>query len=163
MDTKTDAFVALPPGDIRPPCKLIGRTHHVTEKVTQVSRDDFVLCCFCFKLNRPAVHPSRSSSDGSKLKFDFHIALVCVWSSACFHDQQHSKLYDHVDWKCRPCKLCSPALLGAEVFILVRWAVFITVCRHLQLRAMQLLLSSLQNVSGPLPSSLSHWWSGLWL
>ncbi|CAB1419797.1 unnamed protein product, partial [Pleuronectes platessa] len=25
----------LPPGEIRPPCKLIDRTHHVTEKVTQ--------------------------------------------------------------------------------------------------------------------------------
>ncbi|XP_023265701.1 potassium voltage-gated channel subfamily H member 6-like, partial [Seriola lalandi dorsalis] len=28
--------MALPPGEIRPPCKLIDRTHHVTEKVTQV-------------------------------------------------------------------------------------------------------------------------------
>ncbi|XP_070831174.1 voltage-gated inwardly rectifying potassium channel KCNH6-like [Chaetodon trifascialis] len=36
LDTKTEAFVALPPGEIRPPCKLIDRTHHVTEKVTQV-------------------------------------------------------------------------------------------------------------------------------
>ncbi|XP_056246313.1 potassium voltage-gated channel subfamily H member 2-like isoform X2 [Seriola aureovittata] len=36
LDTKTDAFMALPPGEIRPPCKLIDRTHHVTEKVTQV-------------------------------------------------------------------------------------------------------------------------------
>ncbi|XP_074508444.1 voltage-gated inwardly rectifying potassium channel KCNH6-like [Sebastes fasciatus] len=36
LDTKTDAFVALPPGEIRPPCKLMDRTHHVTEKVTQV-------------------------------------------------------------------------------------------------------------------------------
>ncbi|XP_040910677.1 potassium voltage-gated channel subfamily H member 6-like [Toxotes jaculatrix] len=36
LDTKTDSFVALPPGEIRPPCKLIDRTHHVTEKVTQV-------------------------------------------------------------------------------------------------------------------------------
>ncbi|XP_076601120.1 voltage-gated inwardly rectifying potassium channel KCNH6-like [Chaetodon auriga] len=36
LDTKTDTFVALPPGEIRPPCKLIDRTHHVTEKVTQV-------------------------------------------------------------------------------------------------------------------------------
>ncbi|XP_026230378.1 potassium voltage-gated channel subfamily H member 6-like [Anabas testudineus] len=36
--TKTDAFVALPPGEIRPPCKLIDRTHHVTEKVTQVTQ-----------------------------------------------------------------------------------------------------------------------------
>ncbi|XP_061925656.1 potassium voltage-gated channel subfamily H member 6-like [Entelurus aequoreus] len=36
LDTKTDAFVTLPPGEIRPPGKLMGRTHHVTEKVTQV-------------------------------------------------------------------------------------------------------------------------------
>ncbi|KAA8587852.1 hypothetical protein FQN60_016714, partial [Etheostoma spectabile] len=36
LDTKTDAFLALHPGEIRPPCKLIDRTHHVTEKVTQV-------------------------------------------------------------------------------------------------------------------------------
>ncbi|XP_034558652.1 potassium voltage-gated channel subfamily H member 6-like [Notolabrus celidotus] len=36
LDTKTDAFVALPPGEIRPPSKLMDRTHHVTEKVTQV-------------------------------------------------------------------------------------------------------------------------------
>ncbi|XP_039999641.1 potassium voltage-gated channel subfamily H member 6-like [Xiphias gladius] len=36
LDTKTDAIMALPPGEIRPPCKLIDRTHHVTEKVTQV-------------------------------------------------------------------------------------------------------------------------------
>nr|XP_057917628.1 potassium voltage-gated channel subfamily H member 2-like isoform X3 [Doryrhamphus excisus] len=35
-DKKADAFVALPPGEIRPPCKLMGRTHLVTEKVTQV-------------------------------------------------------------------------------------------------------------------------------
>ncbi|XP_069581686.1 voltage-gated inwardly rectifying potassium channel KCNH2-like, partial [Brachyistius frenatus] len=32
----SEAFVSLPPADLRPPCKLIGRTHHVTEKVTQV-------------------------------------------------------------------------------------------------------------------------------
>uniref|UniRef100_A0AAQ6A3N4 Voltage-gated inwardly rectifying potassium channel KCNH2 n=1 Tax=Amphiprion ocellaris TaxID=80972 RepID=A0AAQ6A3N4_AMPOC len=36
LDTKAEAFVALPPSEIRPPCKLINRTHHVTEKVTQV-------------------------------------------------------------------------------------------------------------------------------
>ncbi|CAJ1068117.1 potassium voltage-gated channel subfamily H member 6-like [Xyrichtys novacula] len=36
LDLKTDAFVALPPGEIRPPSKLMDRTHHVTEKVTQV-------------------------------------------------------------------------------------------------------------------------------
>ncbi|KAM6919933.1 voltage-gated inwardly rectifying potassium channel KCNH6-like [Lycodopsis pacificus] len=36
QDTKTEAFMALPAGEMRPPCKLMGRTHHVTEKVTQV-------------------------------------------------------------------------------------------------------------------------------
>ncbi|KAM6989181.1 voltage-gated inwardly rectifying potassium channel KCNH2-like [Tautogolabrus adspersus] len=36
LDTKADPLVALPPGEIRPPSKLMGRTHHVTEKVTQV-------------------------------------------------------------------------------------------------------------------------------
>ncbi|XP_034412073.1 potassium voltage-gated channel subfamily H member 2-like [Cyclopterus lumpus] len=36
QDTKTEAFVALSAGEMKPPCKLIDRTHHVTEKVTQV-------------------------------------------------------------------------------------------------------------------------------
>ncbi|XP_057714278.1 potassium voltage-gated channel subfamily H member 6-like [Corythoichthys intestinalis] len=36
LDSKSDAFMSLPPGEILPPCKLMGRTHHVTEKVTQV-------------------------------------------------------------------------------------------------------------------------------
>ncbi|KAM9845437.1 voltage-gated inwardly rectifying potassium channel KCNH6-like [Aulostomus maculatus] len=36
LDPMSDAFVALPPGDIRPPSKLMDRTHHVTERVTQV-------------------------------------------------------------------------------------------------------------------------------
>uniref|UniRef100_A0A3Q3F484 Voltage-gated inwardly rectifying potassium channel KCNH2 n=1 Tax=Labrus bergylta TaxID=56723 RepID=A0A3Q3F484_9LABR len=36
LDTKADPLVALPPGEIRPPSKLMDRTHHVTEKVTQV-------------------------------------------------------------------------------------------------------------------------------
>uniref|UniRef100_A0A668AV99 Voltage-gated inwardly rectifying potassium channel KCNH2 n=1 Tax=Myripristis murdjan TaxID=586833 RepID=A0A668AV99_9TELE len=36
LEPKADSFVTLPPGDIRPPCKLIDRTHHVTERVTQV-------------------------------------------------------------------------------------------------------------------------------
>ncbi|XP_008286689.1 potassium voltage-gated channel subfamily H member 6-like [Stegastes partitus] len=36
LDTKAETFVALPPSEIRPPCKLMDRTHHVTEKVTQV-------------------------------------------------------------------------------------------------------------------------------
>ena len=39
VDFKADPLIALPPGemDIIAPCKLIDRTHNVTEKVTQVS------------------------------------------------------------------------------------------------------------------------------
>lgn len=38
VDFKPDPLIALPPGemDIIAPCKLIDRTHNVTEKVTQV-------------------------------------------------------------------------------------------------------------------------------
>ncbi|XP_077580895.1 voltage-gated inwardly rectifying potassium channel KCNH2-like isoform X2 [Stigmatopora nigra] len=36
VESKADAFMSIPPGEILPPCKLMGRTHHVTEKVTQV-------------------------------------------------------------------------------------------------------------------------------
>ena len=38
VDFKADPLIALPPGemDIIAPCKLIDRTHNVTEKVTQV-------------------------------------------------------------------------------------------------------------------------------
>ncbi|KAG5841753.1 hypothetical protein ANANG_G00170150 [Anguilla anguilla] len=40
VDLKPDPFVALPPGDvdILAPCKLMDRTHNVTEKVTQVRK-----------------------------------------------------------------------------------------------------------------------------
>ncbi len=39
IDMKPDPLIAVPPGeiDIIAPCKLIDRTHNVTEKVTQVS------------------------------------------------------------------------------------------------------------------------------
>lgn len=39
VECKPDPLIALPPGDkdIIAPCKLIDRTHHVTEKVTQVT------------------------------------------------------------------------------------------------------------------------------
>lgn len=44
VDFKPDPLIALPPGemDIIAPCKLIDRTHNVTEKVTQV-RDIYCL------------------------------------------------------------------------------------------------------------------------
>ena len=41
LEPKTDSYVALHSGerDILAPCKLMDRTHNVTEKVTQVSGD----------------------------------------------------------------------------------------------------------------------------
>lgn len=47
VDFKPDPLIALPTGemDIIAPCKLIDRTHNVTEKVTQVGRANILLCC----------------------------------------------------------------------------------------------------------------------
>lgn len=50
VDFKPDPLIALPTGemDIIAPCKLIDRTHNVTEKVTQVGCANILLCCvFC--------------------------------------------------------------------------------------------------------------------
>lgn len=52
VDFKPDPLIALPTGemDIIAPCKLIDRTHNVTEKVTQVGRlcvCVFVSLCVC--------------------------------------------------------------------------------------------------------------------
>lgn len=46
VDFKPDPLIALPSGemDIIAPCKLIDRTHNVTEKVTQVGRSPCAVC-----------------------------------------------------------------------------------------------------------------------
>lgn len=69
LDTKTDPFVALPPGEIRPPCKLIDRTHHVTEKVTQVSRDLIKLLYISLFQFRFFYCVYRYRTNGGKLKW----------------------------------------------------------------------------------------------
>ena len=52
VDFKPDPLIALPTGemDIIAPCKLIDRTHHVTEKVTQVGS-----CVECLSAQAEAV------------------------------------------------------------------------------------------------------------
>lgn len=52
VDFKADPLIALPTGemDIIAPCKLIDRTHNVTEKVTQVGRTEIFLNCVFFNL-----------------------------------------------------------------------------------------------------------------
>lgn len=49
VDFKPDPLIALPTGemDIIAPCKLIDRTHNVTEKVTQVGRHPRPKLCAC--------------------------------------------------------------------------------------------------------------------
>lgn len=46
VDFKPDPLIALPSGemDIIAPCKLIDRTHNVTEKVTQVGHSPCAVC-----------------------------------------------------------------------------------------------------------------------
>lgn len=52
VDFKPDPLIALPTGemDIIAPCKLIDRTHNVTEKVTQVGCANILLCSVFFEL-----------------------------------------------------------------------------------------------------------------
>lgn len=51
VDFKPDPLIALPPGemDIIAPCKLIDRTHNVTEKVTQVREINCSGCGVCLR------------------------------------------------------------------------------------------------------------------
>ena len=59
LDTKANTFVTLPPGEIRPPSKLIDRTHHVTEKVTQVSGPRVLFQARGNKKTRPGVQTKQ--------------------------------------------------------------------------------------------------------
>ncbi|KAK2843972.1 hypothetical protein Q5P01_010631 [Channa striata] len=79
--TKTDAFVALPPGEIRPPCKLIDRTHHVTEKVTQVlSLGDDVLPEY--KLQTPRIQKwTILHYSPFKAVWDWVILLLVIYTA----------------------------------------------------------------------------------
>lgn len=91
--TKTDAFVALPPGEIRPPCKLIDRTHHVTEKVTQVSRDEWIQLSQLFIYILAFVAPKFGAT-----QLQNHHNLTRNWSSLLNPDRRVQSKW--TKWPC---------------------------------------------------------------
>ncbi|KAB5586487.1 hypothetical protein PHYPO_G00002230 [Pangasianodon hypophthalmus] len=91
VDFKPDPLIALPPGemDIIAPCKLIDRTHNVTEKVTQVlSLGADVLPEY--KLQAPRIHkwtvlhysPFKAVWDWLILLLVIYTAIVTPYSAA---------------------------------------------------------------------------------
>lgn len=73
LDTKANTFVTLPPGEIRPPSKLIDRTHHVTEKVTQVSGSRFI---FQDSRNKNKSCSSNSHLGPDKAEVPFSVEML---------------------------------------------------------------------------------------
>ncbi|XP_049889540.1 potassium voltage-gated channel subfamily H member 6-like [Epinephelus moara] len=109
LDTKTDAFVALPPGEIRPPCKLIDRTHHVTEKVTQVlSLGADVLPEY--KLQTPRIQkwtilhysPFKAVWDWVILLLVIYTAIFTPYSAAFLLSDQEETAMQTCGYSCSP-------------------------------------------------------------
>ncbi|XP_055359672.1 potassium voltage-gated channel subfamily H member 7-like isoform X2 [Betta splendens] len=107
--TKTDAFVALPPGEIRPPCKLIDRTHHVTEKVTQVlSLGDDVLPEY--KLQTPRIQkwtilhysPFKAVWDWVILLLVIYTAIFTPYSATFLLSDQEEASMQTCGYSCSP-------------------------------------------------------------
>uniref|UniRef100_A0A4W4HHR3 Voltage-gated inwardly rectifying potassium channel KCNH2 n=1 Tax=Electrophorus electricus TaxID=8005 RepID=A0A4W4HHR3_ELEEL len=95
VDFKPDPLIALPPGeiDIIAPCKLMDRTHNVTEKVTQVlSLGADVLPEY--KLQAPRIHkwtvlhysPFKAVWDWLILLLVIYTAIVTPYSAAFLED-----------------------------------------------------------------------------
>ncbi|XP_053198176.1 potassium voltage-gated channel subfamily H member 2 [Scomber japonicus] len=110
VDFKPDPLIALPSGemDIIAPCKLIDRTHHVTEKVTQVlSLGADVLPEY--KLQAPRIHkwtvlhysPFKAVWDWLILLLVIYTAILTPYSAAFLLDDQE-------DSSLQNCGYCSP-------------------------------------------------------
>ncbi|XP_039672683.1 potassium voltage-gated channel subfamily H member 6-like isoform X2 [Perca fluviatilis] len=109
LDTKIDAFVALHPGEIRPPCKLIDRTHHVTEKVTQVlSLGDDVLPEY--KLQTPRIQkwtilhysPFKAVWDWVILLLVIYTAIFTPYSATFLLSDQEEAAMQTCGYSCSP-------------------------------------------------------------
>ncbi|XP_070701115.1 voltage-gated inwardly rectifying potassium channel KCNH2-like [Pempheris klunzingeri] len=109
LDSKADAFVALPPGEIRPPCKLIDRTHHVTEKVTQVlSLGADVLPEY--KLQTPRIHkwtilhysPFKAVWDWVILLLVIYTAIFTPYSATFLLSDQGEAAMQTCGYSCSP-------------------------------------------------------------
>uniref|UniRef100_A0AAY5EJ24 Voltage-gated inwardly rectifying potassium channel KCNH2 n=1 Tax=Electrophorus electricus TaxID=8005 RepID=A0AAY5EJ24_ELEEL len=99
VDFKPDPLIALPPGeiDIIAPCKLMDRTHNVTEKVTQVGPSVLSLGADVlpeYKLQAPRIHkwtvlhysPFKAVWDWLILLLVIYTAIVTPYSAAFLED-----------------------------------------------------------------------------
>ncbi|CAG11638.1 unnamed protein product, partial [Tetraodon nigroviridis] len=109
LDTKANAFVTLPPGEIRPPSKLIDRTHHVTEKVTQVlSLGDDVLPEY--KLQTPRIQkwtilhysPFKAVWDWVILLLVIYTAIFTPYSATFLLSDQEETAMQTCGYSCSP-------------------------------------------------------------
>ncbi|XP_061569986.1 potassium voltage-gated channel subfamily H member 2 [Cololabis saira] len=111
VDFKPDPLIALPSGemDIIAPCKLIDRTHHVTEKVTQVlSLGADVLPEY--KLQAPRIHkwtvlhysPFKAVWDWLILLLVIYTAILTPYSAAFLLNDQEEVAMQSCGYSCSP-------------------------------------------------------------
>ncbi|KAM8823154.1 voltage-gated inwardly rectifying potassium channel KCNH2 isoform 2-T2 [Spinachia spinachia] len=111
MDFKPDPLIALPSGemDIIAPCKRIDRTHHVTEKVTQVlSLGADVLPEY--KLQAPRIHkwtvlhysPFKAVWDWLILLLVIYTAILTPYSAAFLLNEQEEATMHSCGYSCSP-------------------------------------------------------------
>uniref|UniRef100_A0A8D3D2Z1 Voltage-gated inwardly rectifying potassium channel KCNH2 n=1 Tax=Scophthalmus maximus TaxID=52904 RepID=A0A8D3D2Z1_SCOMX len=105
----TSPVAHLPPGEIRPPCKLIDRTHHVTEKVTQVlSLGADVLPEY--KLQTPRIHkwtilhysPFKAVWDWLILLLVIYTAIFTPYSATFLLSDQEEAAMQTCGYSCSP-------------------------------------------------------------
>ncbi|XP_048113626.1 potassium voltage-gated channel subfamily H member 2a isoform X2 [Alosa alosa] len=110
-DSKTDPYVTHPPGeiDIIAPCKLIDRTHNVTDKVTQVlSLGADVLPEY--KLQAPRIHkwtilhysPFKAVWDWVILLLVIYTAIFTPYSAAFLLSDAEEAAMQHCGYSCSP-------------------------------------------------------------
>uniref|UniRef100_A0A3P9IZ23 Voltage-gated inwardly rectifying potassium channel KCNH2 n=1 Tax=Oryzias latipes TaxID=8090 RepID=A0A3P9IZ23_ORYLA len=111
VDFKPDPLIALPSGemDIIAPCKLIDRTHNVTEKVTQVlSLGADVLPEY--KLQAPRIHkwtvlhysPFKAVWDWLILLLVIYTAILTPYSAAFLLNDQEEAAMQSCGYSCSP-------------------------------------------------------------
>uniref|UniRef100_A0A3B4CWQ7 Voltage-gated inwardly rectifying potassium channel KCNH2 n=1 Tax=Pygocentrus nattereri TaxID=42514 RepID=A0A3B4CWQ7_PYGNA len=110
VDFKPDPLIALPPGemDIIAPCKLIDRTHNVTEKVTQVlSLGADVLPEY--KLQAPRIHKwTVLHYSPFKAVWDWLILLLVIYTAILTPYSAAFLLNDVEESSMSGCGYCSP-------------------------------------------------------
>ncbi|KAM6977690.1 voltage-gated inwardly rectifying potassium channel KCNH2 [Aplochiton taeniatus] len=111
VDFKADPLLSLPAGemDIIAPCKLIDRTHHVTDKVTQVlSLGADVLPEY--KLQAPRIHkwtvlhysPFKAVWDWLILLLVIYTAILTPYSAAFLLNDQEEQAMQSCGYSCSP-------------------------------------------------------------